>query len=196
MAGATSTIWEKVRAAPSHTGTSFEEHLDGTAALLRAWGQRECLVRAGRYHAVCGTTSGRVEPICSLNSPELEAEIGEEAARLVYLWSRVERNSLAREVQSYQAGEDPITVVTVKGDSLAVTRQQYLDLAYLFAANETDVFSRQHSACVWPALEGLYPILCADAVARLNAYRHPRPTARWAKLRRRITRWLPLRTPC
>lgn len=190
MTARTSVIWEQVRAAQDHTGTTFEAHLEGTASVLRVWGQRECLVQAGRHHAVCGTPTGRIVPICSLDSPELAAEIGDEAARLVYLWSRVERACLAREVNSYKAGEDPVPLVTADGEPLPVTRQQYLDLAHLHAANDADNFSRQHSWCVNKTLEGLYPVLCSDAVARLNEYRHPRPTSRWGALRRRVRRLL------
>ncbi len=189
MATHTSAIWEQVRAAPAHTGTTFEAHLEQTAAVLRSWGQRECVQMAGRYHAVCGNPGDRA-PICSLDSPALAAEIGSEAARIVHLWSSVDRACLAARVRSYEAGADPVPLVTAQGEPLPVTRQQYLDLAHLHAANAVDVFSRQHSWCVNATLEGLYPVLCPDAVVRLKEYRYPRSTSRCGGLRRLVRRLL------
>ena len=98
-----STIWEQVLAAPDHTGTTLETQTRGNR-LDSAGVEAATLRGAGRaLDAVCGNPRGR-PPICSLNSPELAAEIGDDASRLVRLRSQVERACLAREARSYQAG--------------------------------------------------------------------------------------------
>ena len=109
-----------------------------------------------------------------MNSPELEAEIGIDASRLVYLWAQVKRKILAEELNSYQQGVEWIQLVSAHGELFPVSRQQYLDLAHLYAANEADVLSRRHSKCVRDAVLGLYPALCAEAINELNRFLYPR----------------------
>lgn len=181
------TIWDRVRAASDHTGTTLEEHLEGTASVLADWGQRSIVVLAGRYHAVCGNPRGR-GAICSLDSPELAGEIGDEATRLVHVWSQVERGSLARQVTAFRG--DALRLVTPKGSHMLVTRQEFVDLAHLYAANEVEVLSRQHARCVRPEVAGLLPVLSPTAVACLERYRRPRRQGWWSKVRRRMRRVL------
>ena len=187
MANESTAIWDRVRVAPDHTGTSFEAHLLGTASILRAWGQRSCLERAGRYHAVCGNPRGRPS-ICPIDSPELCEEIGDEAARLVFLWAQVDRASLACAVRSYQAGSDPLLLSTPEGEALPITRQAFLDLAHLYAANEVEVLPRRPSRRIAEAVWGLRPVLCPAAVAQLGGFRSPREKSRWGRLLRRLTK--------
>ncbi|NNL68249.1 MAG: hypothetical protein HKP30_18515, partial [Myxococcales bacterium] len=165
-----STIWQRVLAAPDHTGANLATHLEGTASFLRAWGQPDHLERAGRYHAVCGNPSGR-EPICGLDSPELAAEIGDEAAQLVRLWSRLERASLSRALHTYQAGDEPVVLRASDGEPLPVGRRQYLELAHLYAANEAELLARQPARRLRENVEGLLPILGPEAAAQLLAPR-------------------------
>ena len=140
---------------------------------------------AGRYHAVYGNPRGRA-PICSPDSAELTAEIGDEAECLVRLWSRVDRESLARAVPAYQVGKDPVSLVSATGEPLPVTRQQLLDVAHLFAANAIEMASRSRSRRVREAVQGLRPVLCSDAVTSLNEHRRrPWLLRRWADLRKR-----------
>ena len=183
-------IWHRIRSAPNHTGTTLEAHMEGTASLLQAWGQRRCVELAGRYHAVYGNPGGRA-PICSTDSPELATEIGDEAECLVRLWSWVKRESLAQAVRAYCTGEDPVMLVAATGEPIPATRQQYLDLAHLYTANAIEVCSRGSSRRVRETVQGLRPVLCSDAVATLNEYRQrPWPVRRLATLRKQVRGWI------
>lgn len=160
-------IWEQVLNSKEHTGTTLATHLEGTAALLDEWGQRESVILAGLYHAVYGNPGGRAA-ICSQNDPELASEIGEEAEDLVRLWAILDRSSLTQAAYSYVAGEEPIMLASHAGDSLAVSRQQYRDLAHIQAANSIEVATRTKSVNF--NLQKLHPALSAAASSRLKNF--------------------------
>ena len=159
------SIWEKVRRARDHTGTTFEEHLTGTAEILHEWGQRISVVQAGRYHAVYGNPHGR-DAICSADSSELADEIGEEAEKLVRLWAVVDRNSLPRSASAFKAGHDPILLISHTKEKVTVSRQQYIDLAHIQVANEIEIAKRHNG--VARMLKKLRPVLCSSAASNLD----------------------------
>jgi hypothetical protein len=175
-------IWERVRAAPSHSGGEFASHLEGTAALLRDWGCRPALQRAGRYHAVYGNPKGR-RAIVSPESGELAAEIGEEAEALVRLWSSVDRGGIlaaARARRRRRArDEDSITLPLVGGGAIAVSRSVHRDLAHLYAANRLEQAPRTGRDT--RRLDPLRPLLCPAAVAALALRRRPGRVLAWCR---------------
>lgn len=176
----------RIRGAPGHTGGEFRDHLEGTAALLRDWGCRPALQRAGRYHAVYGNPEGR-QALASAASGELAAEIGDEAEELVRLWSVVDRRGVVEAARAYtravQRGDDRIVLKLAAGGTVAVSRRVYLDLAYLHAANRVEVARRTGRNC--RRLDPLRPLLCPEAAAQIERYRRPRLlVAWWRRLRR------------
>jgi hypothetical protein len=166
-------LHERIAAAPLHSGVAFDAHLEGTAALLRAWGCRRELELAGRYHSVYGNTLGR-PALASREARELRSEIGAEAEWLVWLWARLDRDSLARVVN----GRDALEVSLVTGERIAVSAQVHVDLVQLHAANELEQAARTGGDC--RRLDALAPWLCAPALAALERQRSiARPRRSW-----------------
>jgi hypothetical protein len=181
----TSSLVERIRRAPPHTGGEFDAHLQGTADLLRAWGCRPELERAGRYHAVYGNPFGR-EPIASPERRELVGEIGVDAERLVQLWARVDRASIVRAAKRRRG--ETIELALAAGGTTTISAQELLDLCHLHAANRLEMASRTGRDC--RDLDPLRPVLRAEAVAALD--RQPRGSwlrASWRNLRARIRRF-------
>ena len=77
-----------------HTGGGLLDHLLGTAALLRQWGARETLVRAGLFHSVYGTESYRNVVVPPTLRGEVRALVGEEAEAIVWRFGAMEKDSL------------------------------------------------------------------------------------------------------
>ncbi len=72
-----------------HLNGSLIEHLKGTADLLKAWGNREELCKAGLYHAVYGT-DGYDESLVDLSMRhQVKNLIGTETEEIVYLLRRL-----------------------------------------------------------------------------------------------------------
>jgi hypothetical protein len=175
-------IWERVRTAPEHSGGEFASHLEGTAALLRDWGCRPALQRAGRYHAVYGNPKGR-RAIVSPETGELAAEIGEEAETLVRLWSIVDRGGIAaaaRERSRWGARDgESVALPLVGGGAIGVSRSVHRDLAHLYAANLLEQAPR--TGRDGRRLGALRPLLCPAALAALGLGRRPPGVAAWCR---------------
>ncbi len=167
---------ERVRRAPSHTGATFERHLEGTAAQLREWSQSPELVRAGLHHSLYGNEFGRESIV--VDPAELVREIGPEAEALVRLWTDVDRAALGQAASDFAGG--PVTLTLRGGGGRTVSARQYLDLVHLLAANQLEMAARTGSDC--RRLEPLRPLLCAGAVAELDRRR--------LRGLRRLVRWL------
>ena len=161
-------IWELVRNSKGHTGSDLEVHLEGTAALLEEWGQRESVRLAGLYHAVYGNPGGR-SAICSPDVKALASRIGEEAEFLVRIWAVLDRSRLRKMVYSFKAGDEPIQLASHTGESLDVSRQQYVDLAHIHVANLIEVASRTNMSLNDKLLR-LHPALSKEAYACLKAH--------------------------
>jgi Domain of unknown function (DUF6817) len=162
-----SHIWEQVLNSKGHTGTTLKTHLEGTAALLEEWGQRQSVELAGRYHAVYGNPGGRTA-ICSQIDTDLVREIGDEAEYLVRLWSVLDRGSLTRAICAFTSGVEPIVLASNSGGLLEVNRQEYADLAHIQVANSLEVATRTGS--VNYSLQKLHPVLSPEASSRLTKY--------------------------
>lgn len=189
-----SSLRERIRSAPRHSGGRFEDHLEGTASLLRDWGCRPALEQAGRYHSVYGSPEG-LAGIASSDSDEVRAEIGEDAEQLVVLWSQADHKGIVEAARAYSAkgshgaaGNDPSDRITLKlagGGATTVAPNVYLDLAHLHAANTLEYRMRTGKDC--RHLDALRPLLCPEAVALLNRHRRPpRIVAWWRRLAARL----------
>jgi len=160
---------ERIREAPRHTGGEFEEHLEGTAGLVRAWGRSAELERAARYHSVYGNFSGRA-PIAERQ--EVAAEIGDAAERIVWLWSVADREALTDAALAALArgGTGAVILALADGGAVDVPSAVALELAHLYAANTLEMAQRSGKPCT--RLDALRPALCPEAVAHLE--RQPR----------------------
>lgn len=74
-----------------HVNGSLAQHLRGTEALLRRWGNRDALCRAGLYHAVYGTAGIRGALVGLASRGAIEELIGAEAEALVYTYGACDR---------------------------------------------------------------------------------------------------------
>jgi len=75
----------------AHVNVSLIEHLEATAALLRAWGQREAVCLAGMCHAAYGTDGFQRALLEPGARRSLAERIGADAERLAYLYGACER---------------------------------------------------------------------------------------------------------
>ena len=176
------SLRERIRQAPKHTGGEFEEHLEGTASLVRAWGRSAELERAARHHSVYGNFSGRA-PIAERE--EVAAEIGAPAEQLVWLWSVADRDSLGESALAAAArgGRGSVTLALADGGAVEVPAAVALDLAHLHAANSLEMAIRSGKPCT--RLDALRPALCPEAVALVE--RHGRRRGLFSRWRER---WL------
>ncbi len=126
----------------AHSGGSLLDHLVGTHALLTAWGARPALCAAGLMHSVFGTESFAGPDIAPGLRDEVRAQIGAEAAHIVWLFGVVERASFERAVNG--AGG---CVHRVTGAEIAVTPDDLRDLANLYTANSVEQLPRLPWVC-------------------------------------------------
>ena len=79
----------------THAGErSLLDHLLGTAAIVRRWGQPEWLQHAALIHSVYGTDSYGEQLVPLTARSELAAAAGEQAERLAYLFCVTPRGPL------------------------------------------------------------------------------------------------------
>ena len=183
----TSEIWHP----GSHCTRPHGHELRGTSG-----GDRVAAARVGA-EKVCGT--GRALPRRVRQSPRPSTHLlarlggarGGDRGRGRMLGPAVVAGGPRQPRQrstEYQAGKDPVSLVSDTGVPLLVTRQQCLDLAHLYTANAIEMASRSRSRRVREAVQGLRPVLCSDAVTALNEHRRRLwLVRRWAHLRKRGT---------
>lgn len=76
-----------------HVNGSLANHLRGTEALLRRWGNREALCLAGLYHAVYGTAGIRGSLVGLESRDEIRELVGIEAESIAYLYGACDREA-------------------------------------------------------------------------------------------------------
>jgi hypothetical protein len=119
-----------------HLSGSLAAHLRGTEALLRRWGNRESLCRAGLYHAVYGT-DGIEGSLVSLATRERIAQaIGAQAEGIVYRYAACARDVFHPRIGSADelAFADRFTRSEYRIDDA-----QLRDLCELTVANEIEL---------------------------------------------------------
>jgi hypothetical protein len=75
-----------------HSGRTLQDHLDGTANILRYWNCSDDIVNAGLYHSVYGTSS--YKNVATTNREEVVALIGVHAESLVYTFCNTNYNRM------------------------------------------------------------------------------------------------------
>lgn len=124
-----------------HLNGSLEDHLQGTAALLREWGANDVLVNAGLYHAVYGTEG--YEP--SLTSLELRNEIseliGQQAEEIVYLYCACDRKEFWPRIGTEQQNK---FTDRFRQQNYLITEDQLMNFCELTLANELEIFMHGH----------------------------------------------------
>lgn len=125
-----------------HSAGDLLAHLDGTRALLSAWGAREALCLAGLFHSVYGTEMFGGAALPAALRDEARRRIGDEAERLAWLFGVLDRASFTRAVR----GDGP-ALDRRSGAALAVTREELADLANLYVANAVEQVPRLPEIC-------------------------------------------------
>ncbi|MEZ4450575.1 MAG: hypothetical protein R3B09_13930 [Nannocystaceae bacterium] len=121
----------------AHSSADLLAHLEGTYALLRAWGAREAVALAGLCHSVFGTEMFGGDALPEDLRGELAAVIGGEAARLVWLFGVIDRASFTAAVR----GEGP-AIDRRGGADLELSAADLADLAEIYAANAVEQIPR------------------------------------------------------
>lgn len=118
-----------------HARSSFMEHLEGTAHLLRQWGNDEALCLAGLFHSIYGTQDFEHQSLGYEKREKLREAIGEEAEELAYLFSVCDRRTFFANL----SGTGEATVYDkANGNTITIPRERLIRLLELEAANLLD----------------------------------------------------------
>lgn len=115
----------------AHSDAVLLDHLRGVHDLLERWGCRPALCDAGLFHSAYGTEIFPTGAVPTDLRPVVRELIGAEAETLAYLFGSVTRTSLFD--AAYEGA--PFLLDSRDGECVAVTDEQYADLAALTVAN-------------------------------------------------------------
>jgi len=119
-----------------HVVGTLAPHLQGTAALLERWGNRETLCLAGLYHAVYGT-AGIHGALVSHERRSLIADaIGTEAEAIVYLYGACDRDAFHPRIGTAHATQ---FVDRFTRSEYSIAQSAFADFCELTLANEFDL---------------------------------------------------------
>jgi hypothetical protein len=170
----------------THLRSNLLRHLQGTQALLRAWGARPALCRAGLFHAVRGTQ--HFDGDLAFDPAELEALIGSEAVSIIQTYVDADR-----EVVWPQFGQPTLRYRNRRdGSERTLDPAATQDFHLLTLANELEILARDrrfriaHGALFRRTLLPLLPPLI-PASARADCLRILGERERWLY---RGFRWL------
>jgi hypothetical protein len=135
-----------------HSAEDLLAHLQGTCALLRAWGAREALALAGLCHSVFGTEMFGGDALPTSLRDDLSARIGAEAARLVWLFGVIDRRSFTAAARGQGRPR-----ARRSGELLELDERDLADLAELYAANAVEQLPRLPLICALVERELLKP---------------------------------------
>lgn len=122
----------------SHSGGTLLQHLEGTASLLSIWGASSALIRAGRYHTLYGTSTYRAGSLPEAARGAVALTIGEEAERLVFLYSHKSSYWFQRFVVDAKIIGSSVPLPLEDGRLEWVTASELCALAALTLANAVD----------------------------------------------------------
>jgi hypothetical protein len=112
------------------------EHLIGTSRIVAAWGQPRATVDAALFHSVYGTDVYRHRSISPARRDDVRARIGEDAERLVWLFSEIDRGDFRARLQGDGRGA-PLVVRHANGTGLVtVAPGDAFALLVIYMANE------------------------------------------------------------
>jgi len=125
-----------------HINGSLIEHLNGTAELLKAWGNRNALCTAGLYHAVYGTDGYEASLIDHTMRQQVADLIGAEAEEITYLYGACDRDAFYPRIgtASQLNYSDRFT-----RKSFEISHPALKDLCELILANELEIASHSES---------------------------------------------------
>ncbi len=160
-----------------HSHGSLLKHLQGTASILRTWGERQAVVDAGLFHSVYGTEVDRDVSVPPELRPEVRAAIGDEAESLAWLFGIIERRGLLANVDRSPA--DYAATHRETQATIALTDAEVRDLATLEVANALEQLPRLPAVYQERsrALGRYEPWLPAAAIGALRAYFAALPVA-------------------
>lgn len=151
----------------NHVNGSLLAHLQGTHDLLRTWGCRDALCKAGLYHSVYGTAGFQQTLIGLQDRKVVAALISEESEQIVYLFSACDRDFVYSRLR---AGTD----VEYRDRFSRATRRlpdgTFADLCELTIANELEIarwrsveFLRHHCDDLRATLASMLPYVSSNA---------------------------------
>lgn len=127
---------------PHARGRSLLDHLTGTAAILRRWGQPEWLARAALIHSVYGSDRYAPRLLARTERARVEAIAGPRAERLAHLFSVTPRGPLFAGVHRWARGlpahPPDATGTDVGADEPPATRAELDALVVLHMANRAE----------------------------------------------------------
>jgi len=130
----------------SHSGRSLYQHLCGVEAVLRAWEQPEDMRNAGMFHSIYSTERFHHATLPINERPQLQAVIGEQAERLVYLFAVLPRSAVFEAANSRPPlASDDYAELPCHRDSAIVVRVSGTEisrLALLHMANRLEQASK------------------------------------------------------
>jgi hypothetical protein len=127
----------------AHSRDGLLDHLEGTRALLAAWGAREALCDAGLFHSVYGTESFQHPSLSPALRERVRELIGAEAEEIVYLNHVKESDHFVRSAVAWSgSGEAPPLRSRFSGAAIACGGQTLRDLIDLSLANALEQAAR------------------------------------------------------
>lgn len=137
-----------------HSGErTFAEHLEGTQAILKAWGAKVHVQVAGLFHSIYATEHFDRQLIPVSQRHSVEVLIGTKAEHLVYLFAKIKREDLRSQILNLSSDATahtdlPIAAIDASpgNDSLTVTIHEAFDLCMLVMANDAEQASDAYGA--------------------------------------------------
>jgi hypothetical protein len=115
-----------------HSDETLFDHLTGTEALLKQWGLDKTTCDAGLFHSVYGTETFRTSLLSADQRKDVTDLIGADAERLAFLFCTMVKSSLDDNLD----GRSRFTLVSrVTGDTIQITRSEFVALAHISLAN-------------------------------------------------------------
>jgi hypothetical protein len=155
-----------------HLNGSLATHLHGTETLLRQWGARPALCRAGLYHAVYGTDGYQPALLGLAHRQRIQALLGEEAEALAYLYGAADRGRFYPRIgtPAQCLFSDRFTQADHE-----ISLNQLADLCELVMANELEIasgseaFRAQYGAALSELFERMQGLVSEAAFASYQA---------------------------
>ncbi len=113
----------------AHTGGDFLHHLQAVQRVLEEWGAEPVVSRAGLFHSIYGTELFQDFSLPLAERDQMRELIGERSELTAYCNCVMDRATLDATVVRALAGEGDLEIRDREGGSIALTREQLVDLA-------------------------------------------------------------------
>lgn len=122
-----------------HSRSTLLEHLVGTHAILSRWGCSEDTCNAGLFHSIYGTSYFKAAPLSFQERPRIQAQLGEQAERLVWIFCALAR----AELYAVHERGAPYRLTLLEGQGeVVLSRAELESLAALVWANALEHTAR------------------------------------------------------